>query len=134
MKYVDVYKVLIRKSYICINPIHILSTGYLLISLKPQSQLNNMITQVGKVVTKTNPKYNLLIKRLHLYYDMKLVTLATDYNLHIIIQFPVFVPPHSQLPLTLYEIEFVPVPIKDQNIHANSYTGISNFKAIYSPL
>ena len=41
---------------------------------------------------------------------------------NLIIQFPVFVQPYTQQPLILYQIETVPVPIVDQNKHANSYT------------
>ena len=50
MKYVNVYKDLIRKLHVYVGAIHILSTGYLIISLMPPSHLNHVITQVKKVV------------------------------------------------------------------------------------
>ena len=78
MKYVNVYKDLIRTLYFCINEIYILFTGYLPISLIPPSQLNDMITLVKKVVTETNPEYDLVTKRLHFYYNMHLVTFGID--------------------------------------------------------
>ena len=37
-------------------------------------------------------------------------------------QFPVFVHPHNQQHLTLYQLETVPVPIIDRNKNAQSYT------------
>ena len=44
---------------------------------------------------------------------MKLVTFGIDKDRNLIIQFPVFIQPYTQQPLTLYQIETVPVPIKD---------------------
>ena len=40
----------------------------------------------------------------------------------MIIQFPVFIQPYTQQPLTLYQLETVPVPIVDKNTRANTYT------------
>ena len=62
-----------------------------------------------------------MIKRLHLYYDMKLVTFRIDKKRNLIIQFPIFVQPYTQQPLILYQIETVPVPIVDKNTKANLY-------------
>ena len=60
--------------------------------------------------------------RLHLYYDMQLVTFSIDKNKNLIIQFPVFVQPYTQQPLILFQLETVPIPIIDQNTQAQSYT------------
>ena len=46
----------------------------------------------------TNPDYDIVIKGLHLYYDMKLVTFGIDKDRNLIIQFPVFVQPYTQQP------------------------------------
>ena len=62
-----------------------------------------------------NPDYDLIIDRLHLYYDMQLATFSIDKDRHLIIQFPIFVQPYTQKPLILYQLETVPVPILDQN-------------------
>ena len=72
----------------------------------------------GKVV----PDYDLGIDRLHLYYNIQLVTCGIDKNRNLIVQFPVCIQPYTQQPLILYEIETVPVPIIDQNTQAQSYT------------
>ena len=74
------------------------------------------------MLTKTNPDYDIVIKRLHLYYDMKLVTFGIDRNRNLLKQFPVFVQPYTKQLLKLYQLETVPVPIVDKNIKADSYT------------
>ena len=75
-----------------------------------------------KTVQKENKDYDILIKRLYLYYDMKLVTFGIDDKRSLIVQFPVFVHPHNQKHLTLYQLETVPVPFIDRNENAQSYT------------
>ena len=69
---------------------------------------------------------DLVLTRLYLYYDMKLVTLGIDQDKNLIIQFPVFVAPYTQARLTLYQVETVPVPILDMNDRAQSYTAAQN--------
>ena len=68
-----------------------------------------------------NPDYDLVIDRLHLYYNMQLATFGIDKDRNLIIQFPIFVQPYTQKPLILYQLETVPVPILDQNDKAQSY-------------
>ena len=75
-----------------------------------------------KTIQTTNPDYDIVIKRLYLYDDIKLVTFGIDKVRNLIIQFPVFVQPYMQQPLILYQREKVPVPIVDQNKQANFYT------------
>ena len=58
------------------------------------------------------------------YYDVKLVMFGIDQNRNLIIQFPVFVQSYTQKPLTLYQVETIPVPILDINKRADSYTWI----------
>ena len=57
---------------------------------------------------------NRVIKRLHLYYDMKLVTFEIDRTRNLIIQFPISMQPYTQQPLILYQLETVLVPIVDK--------------------
>ena len=71
--------------------IRILLKGYLPISLLLPSKLAKILHVVKQVVLKTNKNRNLII------------------------QFPVFVQPYTQKPLTLYQIETIPVPILDMN-------------------
>ena len=84
--------------------------------------MNVILQEVKEALQVTNRDYDLVVKRLYLYYDMKLVTFGIDDQRNLIIQFPVFVPPYTQQHLTLYQMEIVPVPILDQNKQAQSYT------------
>ena len=90
-----------------------------LIKLK---KLQEILTEVKKSLHITNPEYNLVLDRLHLYYDMQLVTFGIDRDMNLIIQFPAFIQPYTQKPLILYQLETVPVPILDRNTKAQSYT------------
>ena len=73
-------------------------------------------------LTNINKDYDLVINRLYLYYDMKLVTFGIDNQKNLIIQFPVFVQPYTQTRLILYQIETVPMPTLDANDKAQSCT------------
>ena len=84
--------------------------------------MEKILSEVKIAIRKTNPDYDLVIDRLHLYYDMKLVTFVIDRERNLIIQFPVFIPLYTQEPLILYQMETVPVPIIDQKTQAHSYT------------
>ena len=77
---------------------------------------------VKETLIKTIPDYDIVIKRLHLYYDMKLLTFRIDRKRNLIIQFPIFIQPYTQQMLTLYQMETVPVLIVDKNTKADSYT------------
>ena len=70
---------------------------------------------VKQAVWIKNKDYDLVIKRLYLYYDMKLVTFCIDDQRNLTVQFPVFVHPQGQQHLILYQLETVPVPIVDKN-------------------
>ena len=73
---------------------------------------------------KSNLDYDLAIKRLHFYYDIKLVTFSIERSRNLIIQFPVLIQPYAQQPLILHQIEMVPVPVPiiDQNKQVDFYT------------
>ena len=63
----------------------------------------------------------MVLDRLHLYYDMPLITFGIDENMNFIILFPVFIQPYTQKSLIVYQLEMVPVPILDKNTKAQSY-------------
>ena len=100
----------------------ILAKGYQSISLFIPIKWKEILDTVKTTIQKTNPDDDLVIKRLHLYYDMKLVTFGIDRDRNLIIKFPIFIQPYTQQPLVLYEIQTVPVPVIDQNTQADSYT------------
>ena len=121
-KYVKMYERFIGELKTYSKAIRILSKGYLLMYLLPPSRLESILKEVRKAITKSNIDYDLVLTRLYLYYDMKLVTFGIDKERNLIIQFPVFVQPYTQKRLIMYQIETVPVPIVDQNENVQSYT------------
>ena len=92
------------------------------------SKLRDIFSEVKTAIQTTNPDYDLVIDRLHLYYDMQLVTFGIDKDKNLIIQFPVFIQPYTQQPLILYQLETVPVPIIDQNTQVQIYTHLQVHK------
>ena len=82
--------------------VRIWAKGYLPILFITSLNLKEILTLVNETLTKTNPDYDIVLKRLHLYYDMKLVTFLIDRDRNLIIQFPVFMQPYTQQPLILY--------------------------------
>ena len=120
-KYIALYRELINQLCIYVSAIRILAKGYLPNALLTPVKLKEILNEVRKTLQPTNPDYNLVIDRLHLYYDMQLVTFGIDKDINLIIQFPVFIQPYTQWPLILYQLEMVPVPILDQNDKVQSY-------------
>ena len=55
-------------------------------------------------LTKTNKDYDLVLNRLYLCYNMKLVMFGIYNQKNLIIQFPVFVQPYNQTKLNVYQI------------------------------
>ena len=58
-------------------------------------KLQEILDLVKEALIKTNPEYGIVIKRLHLYYNMKLVTFGIDGKRNFIIQFPICVQLHN---------------------------------------
>ena len=121
-KYVRMYEKSINELKSYSKAIRVLSKGYLPITLIMPSKLEANLLQVQLAITKSNQDYEIVLNRLYLYYDMKLVMFGIDYQKNLIIQFPVFVQPYTQSKLTLYQVETVPVPILDVGNKVQSYT------------
>ena len=77
-KYVRMYEKFINELKSYSRAIRILSKGYLPITLIMPSKLEAILQQVQLAITKTNQDYEIVLNRLYLYYDMKLVTFAID--------------------------------------------------------
>ena len=95
-KYIELYNEFISQLHNCAKVIRILAKGYLPISLVTPLKLQEILASVKETLTKTNPNYDIVIKRLHLYYDMKLVTFGIDKKRNLIIHFPIFIKPYTQ--------------------------------------
>ena len=121
-KYISLYRELIAQLHTYVSAIRILAKGYLPNTLIKPKRLHEILTEVKKSLHNSNPDYNLVLDRLHLYYGMQLVTFGIDKDMNLIIQFPVFIQPYTQKPLILYQLETVPIPVLDRNTKAQSYT------------
>ena len=95
-KYKEIYNEFISHLCIYAKAVRILAKEYLQISLIMPLKLQEIIDSVKETLIKTNPDYDIVIKRIHLYYDMKLVTFGIDRKRNLIIQFPIFVQPYTQ--------------------------------------
>ena len=121
-KYISLYKELITQLRSYVSAISVHAKGYLPTTLITPSKLLDILAEVKKSLQHTNPDYTLVLERMHLYYDMQLVTFGIDRDMNLIIQFLVFIQPFIQKPLILCQLETVPVLILDTNNEAQSYT------------
>ena len=69
-KYIEPHRELITQLHIYTSAIRILAKGYLPISLVTPSKLREILNEVKTAIWQTNPDNDLVINRLHLYYDM----------------------------------------------------------------
>ena len=92
-KYVKMYERFIEEQKLYSKAIRLLSKGYPPISLLPPSQLEKILKEVRIAIAKSNKNYDLVLTRLYLYYNMKLVTFVIDNQRNSIVQFPVFANP-----------------------------------------
>ena len=121
-KYISLYRELVMQLKSYVSAIRVLAKGYLPTTLIAPSKLEEILTEVTKSLQQTKPDYALVLDRLHLYYDMQLVTFGIDREMNLVIQFLVFIQPYIQKPLILFQLETVPVPVLDANTEAQSYT------------
>ena len=120
-KYISLYRELITQLHTYVSAIRILAKGYSPNTLIKPDKLQEILTEVKNSLHITNPDYSLVLDRLHLYYDMQLITFGIGKDMNLVIQFPVFIQLYTQKPLVLYQLETVPVPILDRNNEAQSY-------------
>ena len=120
----SIYEELIQVLEDLVVAVATLSKGYLPPQLFPPSRLKAISERALQVVKRKNPDYVLAVPHLTHYYDMKLVTFGVDPDGDLIVTFPIFVQSYHNEPMILYEIETVQVPIKDENLAANSYSQV----------
>ena len=65
-------------------------------------KLKEILNEVKKAIEITNPDYNMVMERLHLYYDMKLATFDINEERNLIVQFPVFIQLYIRQQLILF--------------------------------
>ena len=69
-KYISLYKELITQLCTYVSAIRILAKGYLPNTLMKPAKLQEILLEVKKSLQITNLDYDLVLDRLHLYYDM----------------------------------------------------------------
>ena len=85
-KYISLYKELITQLKSYVSAIRILAQGYLPTTLITPSKLENILAEDRMSLQQTNPDYALVLDRLHLYYDMQLVTFGINREMNLVIQ------------------------------------------------
>ena len=118
-KYISLYKELIAQLKSYVSTIRILAKGYLSTTLITPSKLQEIPTEVTKSLQQTNPDYALVLDRLHLYYDMQLVTFGINRKMNLVIQFPVYT--------TIYPKTFNPIPIRNSTSSSTGHQHRSPF-------
>ena len=121
-KYIEMYNEFISQLHNYAKVIRILTKGYLPISLVKPLKLQEILVSVKETLTVTNLDYDIVIRRLHLYYNMKLVPFGMDKKRNLIIHFPVFIQPYTQQPLILYQLESTITSHREKHQDRHIYT------------
>ena len=120
-EHVVTYREAVKAARDFLDGIAIVTQGRLPRALISDNQLREILGKVNAMVKRNYPDYVLAATHISHYRDMKMVTFAVDQQTHsLIVTFPAFIKNYKQPPLSLYEVEIVPVPIIDKNVKANS--------------
>ena len=93
--------------------------GIAIVTQVSDNQLREILGRVDAMVKRNYPDYVSHCR------DMKMVKFAVDQQTHsLTVTFPAFIKNYKQPPLSLYEVETVPVPIIEKNVKANSYSQV----------
>ena len=124
-EHVVTYREAVKAARDFLDGIAIVTQGRLPRALISDNQLREILGKVDAMVKRNYPDYVLAAAHISHYRDMKMVTFAVDQLTHsLIVTFPAFIKNYKQPPLSLYEVETIPVPIVDKNIKANSYSQV----------
>ena len=124
-EHVVTYREAVKAAREFLDQIAIVTQGRLPRSLISDNQLREILGKVDAMVKRNYPDYVLAAKHISHYRDIKMITFSVDQQAHsLIVTFPAFIKNYKQPPLSLYEVETVPVLIIDKNIKANSYSQV----------
>ena len=111
-EHVVTYREAVKATRDLLDGIAIVTQGRLPRALFSDNQLREILGKVDAMVKRNYPDYVLAAKHISHYRDMKMVTFVVDQQAHsLILTFPAFIKNYKQPPLSLYEVETVPVPI-----------------------
>ena len=121
-EHVVTYREAVKATRDLLDGIAIVTQGRLPRALISDNQLREILGKVDAMVKRNYPDYVLAAKHISHYRDIKMVTFSVDQQARsLILTFPAFIKNYKQPPLSLYEVETVPVPIIDKNVKADSY-------------
>ena len=124
-EHVVTYREAVKATRDLLDEIAIVTQGRLPRALISDNQLREILGKVDAMVKRNYPDNVLVAKHISHYRDMKMVTFSVDQQAHsLILTFPAFIKNYKQPPLSLYEVETVPVPIIDKNVKADSYSQV----------
>ena len=124
-EHVVTYREAVKAARDFLDGIANVTQGRLPRALISDNQLSEIFGKVDAMVKMNYPDYVLAATHISHYRDMKLITFAVDQQTHsLIVTFPAFIKNYKQPPLSLYEVETVPVLIIDKNVKANSYSQV----------
>ena len=124
-EHVVTYREAVRAARDFLDGIAIVTQGRLSRALISDNQLRKILEKVDVRVKRNYPDCVLAATHIAHYRDVKMVTFAVDQQTHsLIVTFPAFIKNYKQPPLSLYEVETVPVPILDKNVKATSYSPV----------
>ena len=124
-EHVVAYREAVKAARDFLDGIAIVTQGRLPRALISDNQLREILGKVDAMVKRIYPDYELAAKHISHYRYMKMVTFAVNQQaLSLTVTFPAFIKNYKQPPLSLYEVETVPVPILDKNVKANSYSQV----------
>ena len=124
-EHVVTYREVVKAARDFLDGIAIVTQGRLPRALISDNQLREILAKVDAMVKRNYPDYVLAATHVSHYRDMKMVTFAVDQQTDsLIVTFPAFIKNYKQPPLSLYEVETVPVPIIDKNVKVNSYSEV----------
>ena len=119
------YREAVKAARDLLNGIAVVTQGRLPRALISDNQLREILGKVDAMVKRNYPDYVLAAKHISHYRDMKMVTFSVDQQAHsLILTFPAFIKNYKQPPLSLFEVETVPVPIIDKNVKADCYSHV----------
>ena len=124
-EHVVTYREAVKVTRDLLDGIAIVTQDRLPRALISDNQLREILGKVDVMVKRNYPDYVLAAKHISHYRDMKMVTFSVDQQAHsLILTFPAFIKNYKQPPLSLFEVETVPVPIIDKNVKADSYSQV----------
>ena len=123
-KFNFLYSTMIDEIKALVKDIATLSRGRLPPELFSPSFLHNVTIKVMSELLKSNTGYKIAFPQVDAYYDMKVATFSLDKENNLIVTFPILIEPIQNKPLSLYEIETVPVPIVDMDKSADGFSEV----------